>query len=263
MRSGRRAWRRRYGVTGAARTSPPVTRHRPTKLLRPGHPAAVALAPGHGTIEHGSPVRAGGGTIAVERAGARRAGQGPRLLGAGLAPLQARPRRDRRRRLHHRAHPRRFVGAPIAARRSGTGRTTSTVRRHSTATRCDPVGPWVDVSSRAVPRGRKAISDGATSSARDGKLGRDMFLRLLYGAQTSLEVALLATFFSVLIGIDHRLARRLLPRRDRHRRLAPDRDHDGVPGPALHDRGRRDGRRPAEQGHVRRLLAPGRLHAGR
>ena len=35
----------------------------------------------------------------------------------------------------------------------------------------------------------------------DGQLGRDLFLRLLYGAQTSLEVALLATLFSVIIGV--------------------------------------------------------------
>ena len=35
----------------------------------------------------------------------------------------------------------------------------------------------------------------------DGSLGRDLFLRLLYGAQTSLEVALLATAGSVLLGL--------------------------------------------------------------
>ncbi len=35
----------------------------------------------------------------------------------------------------------------------------------------------------------------------DSQLGRDLFLRLLYGAQTSLEVAVLATLFSVMIGV--------------------------------------------------------------
>jgi ABC-type dipeptide/oligopeptide/nickel transport system permease subunit len=35
----------------------------------------------------------------------------------------------------------------------------------------------------------------------DSQLGRDMFLRLLYGAQTSLEVAVLATLLSVSIGL--------------------------------------------------------------
>ncbi len=35
----------------------------------------------------------------------------------------------------------------------------------------------------------------------DSQLGRDLFLRLLYGAQTSLEVALLATIGSVVVGI--------------------------------------------------------------
>jgi peptide/nickel transport system permease protein len=35
----------------------------------------------------------------------------------------------------------------------------------------------------------------------DSTIGRDLFLRLLYGAQTSLEVAVFATFFSVAIGV--------------------------------------------------------------
>ena len=35
----------------------------------------------------------------------------------------------------------------------------------------------------------------------DGQLGRDMFLRILYGAQTSLEVAVLATMFAVAVGV--------------------------------------------------------------
>ena len=35
----------------------------------------------------------------------------------------------------------------------------------------------------------------------DGPLGRDLFLRLLYGAQTSLEVAVFATLGSVGLGV--------------------------------------------------------------
>jgi peptide/nickel transport system permease protein len=35
----------------------------------------------------------------------------------------------------------------------------------------------------------------------DSTIGRDLFLRLLYGAQTSLEVAVFATFFAVFLGV--------------------------------------------------------------
>ncbi len=67
-----------------------------------------------------------------------------------------------------------------------------------------PVGPWTWVSMEPYPG---AECDGGPCGktlfilGADSQLGRDLFLRLLYGAQTSLEVALLATFFSVLIGL--------------------------------------------------------------
>ena len=35
----------------------------------------------------------------------------------------------------------------------------------------------------------------------DGSLGRDEFLRLLYGGRVSLQVALISTFFVMLIGV--------------------------------------------------------------
>ena len=35
----------------------------------------------------------------------------------------------------------------------------------------------------------------------DGQLGRDEFLRMLYGAQTSLEVAIGATVLSMVVGV--------------------------------------------------------------
>ena len=47
-----------------------------------------------------------------------------------------------------------------------------------------------------------------------------------------------------------RLDRRLLPRLGRHGRLPRHRDHDGVPGAALHHRARLDGRRPAQRHHA-------------
>ena len=51
---------------------------------------------------------------------------------------------------------------------------------------------------------------------------------------------------------------RLLPRLDRHGRVAPDRDHDGVPGAALHHRDGLDRRQPPRQHHLRRRARQGR-----
>jgi hypothetical protein len=63
-----------------------------------------------------------------------------------------------------------------------------------------------------------------------------MFLRILYGAQVSLEVGIFATVGSVGLGVIHGSNGRLLPRLGRHGRLADDRGRDGVPVPALHHR---------------------------
>src|SRR6476620_8879314 len=57
-----------------------------------------------------------------------------------------------------------------------------------------PVGPWTHV----------ATPDGGTTLftlGADGTLGRDEFLRLLYGARVSLEVAVLSTMGVMTIGI--------------------------------------------------------------
>jgi peptide/nickel transport system permease protein len=57
-----------------------------------------------------------------------------------------------------------------------------------------PVGPWTHVQKPGG--GTTLFILGA-----DGTLGRDEFLRLLYGARVSLEVAVLSTFGVMLIGI--------------------------------------------------------------
>src|SRR6186997_1775160 len=57
-----------------------------------------------------------------------------------------------------------------------------------------PVGPWTHVQT----------PDGGSTLfilGADGTLGRDEFLRLLYGARVSLEVAVLSTIGVMLIGI--------------------------------------------------------------
>ena len=58
-----------------------------------------------------------------------------------------------------------------------------------------PVGPWTHVE--------KLDQSGSTLFilGADGQLGRDEFLRLLYGARVSLEVAVGATIFGMIIGV--------------------------------------------------------------
>jgi peptide/nickel transport system permease protein len=59
-----------------------------------------------------------------------------------------------------------------------------------------PVGPWTWVDDIKHPGQQTLFVLGA-----DGTLGRDEFIRLLYGARVSLEVALMATTLSMTIGI--------------------------------------------------------------
>jgi peptide/nickel transport system permease protein len=58
-----------------------------------------------------------------------------------------------------------------------------------------PVGPWTHVTD-PLSGGETLFILGA-----DGTLGRDEFLRLLYGARVSLEVAVLATITTTVIGV--------------------------------------------------------------
>ena len=68
-----------------------------------------------------------------------------------------------------------------------------------------PVGPWTHINTAPYP-GATAPPGQHYGTALlilggDSQLGRDLFLRLLYGARTSLEVAFLATAGSVSIGL--------------------------------------------------------------
>lgn len=95
-----------------------------------------------------------------------------------------------------------FVGGPIAARIMGHGPDTIFSNGLDQNTLA-PVGPWTTISTAPFPTGvnTEGFSDTLFILGADGQLGRDMFLRILYGAQTSLEVAVLATVFSVAIGV--------------------------------------------------------------
>jgi len=86
-----------------------------------------------------------------------------------------------------------FVGAPIAAHILGHGpndQFTDGVDPNSFL----PVGPMTWVHN---PTGGKTLF----ILGADSTIGRDLFLRLLYGARTSLEVAVFATFFAVFLGV--------------------------------------------------------------
>ena len=64
-----------------------------------------------------------------------------------------------------------------------------------------PVGPWTYVSTAPYPGATGHFPQALLPLGADGSLGRDLFLRLLYGARTSLEVAVFATIVSVGIGV--------------------------------------------------------------
>src|SRR6478672_918813 len=84
-----------------------------------------------------------------------------------------------------------FVGAPLAERWVGHGPndlTTHGVQNYQ------PVGPWSHVTDN---NGKPTTLVLGASDL----VGRDEFLRLLYGARVSLEVGILATFFGLTMGV--------------------------------------------------------------
>jgi ABC-type dipeptide/oligopeptide/nickel transport system permease subunit len=64
-----------------------------------------------------------------------------------------------------------------------------------------PVGPWTWINTAPYPGASGHFPTQLLPLGADGALGRDLFLRLLYGARASLEVAVFATILSVSIGI--------------------------------------------------------------
>jgi peptide/nickel transport system permease protein len=88
-----------------------------------------------------------------------------------------------------------FVGAPIAAALLGHGPNDIFVGSEAITTDLLPAGPWTHVTDPIT--GEKTIFILGSADV----LGRDEFLRLLYGAQVSLEVAVLSTAGVMLIGV--------------------------------------------------------------
>ena len=92
-----------------------------------------------------------------------------------------------------------FVGAPIAQWRLGHGPndifSADGVRNYK------PVGPWTHISTAPYPGASGHFPRTLLILGADSQLGRDMFLRLIYGARASLEVAILSTAVTVGIGV--------------------------------------------------------------
>ena len=94
-----------------------------------------------------------------------------------------------------------FIGAPIAAHLLGHGPNDLFAYGVSSSTFA-PVTPWTHVSL-APYLGANVHHYKTTLFILGGadQLGRDLFLRILYGAQPSLEVGVFATVGSVTLGV--------------------------------------------------------------
>ena len=94
-----------------------------------------------------------------------------------------------------------FGGAPLAAHLLGHGPNDIFgygVNQQSFV----PVGPWSHISTAPYfGANPKDYSHTLLILGADGQLGRDLFLRILYGAQVSLEVGVFATLGSITIGV--------------------------------------------------------------
>ncbi len=87
-----------------------------------------------------------------------------------------------------------FIGAPIAQALLGHG--PDDLFYTAMTASGQPIGPLSRVADPLHPGHTALFILGA-----DSTLGRDEFLRILYGAQVSFEVAVLATFGSISIGV--------------------------------------------------------------
>jgi peptide/nickel transport system permease protein len=93
-----------------------------------------------------------------------------------------------------------FVVAPIAAHLLGHG-PNDQFGGAVDPTTYKPVGPWTHVSMRPYPGAPGHFGSTLFILGADDVTGRDEFLRLLYGAQVSLEVAIGATIIGMVIGV--------------------------------------------------------------
>jgi peptide/nickel transport system permease protein len=98
-----------------------------------------------------------------------------------------------------------FPLAPLISHLLGHGPNQSFTASVDQLTQVPP-GIWTHASTAPFagappPAGLKAWPTQLLILGGDGSLGRDLFLRLIYGARTSLEVAFFATIGSVALGV--------------------------------------------------------------
>jgi peptide/nickel transport system permease protein len=91
-----------------------------------------------------------------------------------------------------------FAGAPIAKRALGHGPNDLFIGSNAVSSQLQPAGPWkwIDYTDKDGHRHHTLLILGASNT-----LGQDEFLRLLYGARVSLEVAVLSTLGVMIVGV--------------------------------------------------------------
>ncbi len=91
-----------------------------------------------------------------------------------------------------------FAGAPIAKRMLGHGPNYLFIGSRAVSPQLQPAGPWtwIDYTDKDGRKHRTLLVLGASNT-----LGQDEFLRLLYGARVSLEVAVLSTIGVMGLGV--------------------------------------------------------------
>ena len=94
-----------------------------------------------------------------------------------------------------------FAGGPIAAWLLGHGPNDLFPAGGIDQTSLLPVGPWTHVTTAPYAGAPGHWGNTLFILGSDGTTGRDEFLRLLYGAQVSLEVAGVATILGMSIGV--------------------------------------------------------------
>ena len=92
-----------------------------------------------------------------------------------------------------------FAGAPIAKRVLGHGPNAIFIGTQALSSDLQPAGPWTHVTY-TDPLTNKTKHTVLVLGAAN-TLGQDEFMRLLYGAQVSLEVAILSTLGVMIIGV--------------------------------------------------------------
>jgi ABC-type dipeptide/oligopeptide/nickel transport system permease subunit len=93
-----------------------------------------------------------------------------------------------------------FAGAPLAAHILGHGPNDIFAQGENQNTFA-PVGPWTHINTAPYVGAAGHFKNTLLILGGDSSLGRDLFLRLLYGAQASLEVAVFATAASMALGV--------------------------------------------------------------